>query len=345
MGEFSLEEKKVLEPFFTNLDKNVFVLTNLPEVVKGALFSRYSRSNKSLRRLLLDEFIQDKESGFKEIVSGGSKGILKQVQDDEVLQGSLIATQKAEDFYDRILVGYGDDSVAELAGVHLAVENVTQMIGAKALEQNRIGISPLEKSTRYVRYDDKVDGKYRYYRDPRLMKSKFAKLFVKTNDLLFDTYSELVEKMMVWTHKRFPKEKGVKDWVYESTIRAKACDICRQLLPLSTLTNVGLFGNGRSFEYLIIKMLASPYTEVREMAKNMKKELDKVIPSFVKRSTNERGKEWLNYIKYQKLNIKKEMEKLKTKSEKLKATTQKLKGLGVEIKADSLRGTVEQKSV
>src|SRR3990167_3665572 len=129
MEQFSKDEQQILAPYVTNLDSDVFVLINLPEVVKGALFSRYSRSNKSLRRLLLDEFIQDKESGFKEIVSGGSKGILKQVQDDEVSEDSFIATQRAEDFYDRILVGYGDDSVAELAGVHLAVENVTQMIG------------------------------------------------------------------------------------------------------------------------------------------------------------------------------------------------------------------------
>src|SRR3989344_2854140 len=126
MDEFSLEEKKVLEPFFTNLDKNVFVLTNLPEVVKGALFSRYSRSDKSLRRLLLDEFIFDEKMGFAQIVNFSQKSGADQV----------IATQKAEEFYDRVLVGYGDDSVAELGGAHVACEGVSQ-IAAKFLEDSR----------------------------------------------------------------------------------------------------------------------------------------------------------------------------------------------------------------
>ena len=278
--QFSKQEQTVLSQFVTNLDQDTFVLINLPEVVKGALFSRYSRSPKSVRRLLLDEFINADESGFKEIVNFDSNQDVEQ---------SLVARQKAEEFYDRVLVGYGDDSVAELASVHIAVENVSQIIAAKALEDNRLGISPLEKSTRYVRYDDKVDGQYRYYREPALMKTELAELYTQTNDLLFDTYSDLVAKMTEWIQIRYPKDADTKKWVYDATIRAKACDICRQLLPISTLTNVGLQGNGRAFEYLIVKMSASDYPEVKALAKQLKAELDKVIPSFVKRATNHRG--------------------------------------------------------
>ena len=136
---FSAEEKKILDPFMTNLDKPVFVLKNLPEVVKGALFARYSRTSKSLREVLLTEFIQTPESGFKEIV------------DYQIKKGEneSIAIQKAEDFYDRVLVGYGDDSVAELAGVHAAIEDIST-IAVKFIQDARLGISPLEKSTRYV---------------------------------------------------------------------------------------------------------------------------------------------------------------------------------------------------
>jgi thymidylate synthase ThyX len=287
MENFTEEEKKVLKPFFTNLDKPVFVLVNLPEVVKGALFSRYSRSPKSLRRLLLEEFIKNPEMSFQEIAAMEERQYFEK----------FIAAQKAEEFYERVLIGYGDDSVAELAGVHLACEDVSQLLAAKALEDNRIGISPLEKSTRYVWFDEKVDGKYKYYRDPDIMSSGFDGLYEDTMDFLFNTYSELIPPLSDFIQKKFPKTEDISERAYQSTIRAKVCDILRQLLPASTLTNVGLFGNGRSFEYLLNKMYASPLAEVRSLASSIQEELDKVMPSFVKRPKTDRGKEMQSYIK------------------------------------------------
>src|SRR2546428_6560422 len=154
--EFNTDEAAVLARYFTNLDRPVFALRNLPEVVKGALFSRYSRTEKSLRRVLLDEFINEPDSGFERLAGAPSSA------DD------MVAVRRAEDFYERVLVGYGDDSVAELAGAHVAVEQVSTL-AAKALEDSRIGISPLEKSTRYLRLDRPgADGKYLYYRGPEL---------------------------------------------------------------------------------------------------------------------------------------------------------------------------------
>ncbi|MBU5689597.1 MAG: FAD-dependent thymidylate synthase [Candidatus Aenigmatarchaeota archaeon] len=280
MDSFTEKEKAILKPFFTNLDKPVFVLVNMPDVVKGTLFSRYSRSPKSLRRLLLEEFIQNPDMHFDEIVS----------MDEKTHFEKFIATKKAEEFYDRVLVGYGDDSVAELAGVHIACEDVSQLLAAKALEDNRIGISPLEKSTRYVWFDQKENGKYKYYRDPDIMSSGFDNLYEETMDFLFDTYSELIPPLTEFIEKKFPKTDDVSDRAYQSATRAKVCDILRQLLPSATLTNVGLFGNGRSFEYLLNKMYISPLAEVRQLAESMQEELDKVIPSFVKRPKNELGK-------------------------------------------------------
>ncbi|MEM0473402.1 MAG: FAD-dependent thymidylate synthase, partial [Candidatus Aenigmatarchaeota archaeon] len=258
MENFNEKEKAILKPFFTNLDKPVFVLVNMPDVVKGTLFSRYSRSPKSLRRLLLDEFIQNPEMHFNEIVSMDEKSHFEK----------FIATKKAEEFYDRVLIGYGDDSVAELAGVHIACEDVSQLLAAKALEDNRIGISPLEKSTRYVWFDQKDNGKYKYYRDPDIMSSGFDGLYEETMDFLFDTYSELIPPLTEFIQKKFPKTDDVSDRAYQSATRAKVCDILRQLLPSSTLTNVGLFGNGRAFEYLLNKMYVSPLAEVRQLAES-----------------------------------------------------------------------------
>jgi len=286
-SEFTEEEKKTIEPFFTNLDKSVFVLQNLPEVVKGALFSRYSRSDKSLRKVLLDEFILKPEMGFKEIVGFQVESGVRQE----------IAVQKAEEFYDRVLVGYGDDSVAELGGAHIACENVSN-IASKVLEEPRIGLSPLEKSTRYVWFDKKnASGEYKYYREPGIMASEFAEDYLETGDFLFDTYAKLVEPVKKFVIERFPQEEGVSERAFSSAVKAKACDIIRGLLPASTLTNVGIFGNGRAFEYLLVKMYASDLVEMNALAKEMHDELSKNIPSFVKRSNDRYGQGTQNYLK------------------------------------------------
>ena len=285
MEDFTDEEKKTLSPFFTNLDKPVFALTNLPEVVKGALFSRYSRSTKSLRRVLLDEFILKPEMGFKEIVCFQTN----------TKDGQIVAVKKAEEFYDRVLVGYGDDSVAELGGASIACENISQ-IAAKIIESPRIGISPLEKSTRYVWFNQKINGEYQYIKEPALMNSRYADLYSETCNLLFDTYSRLIERVTKFIVERFPRDGTTTERAYNSAVRAKACDILRNFLPASTMTNVGMYGNGRAFEYLMLKMHAHPLSEIRNLAGTMQFELSKVIPSFVKRADDAHGKMAQQYI-------------------------------------------------
>ena len=275
----------------TNLDKPVFVLINLPEVVKGALFSRYSRSAKSLRRVLLDEFILKPEMGFKEIVGHAAAQGTEQ----------HVAIKKAEEFYDRVLVGYGDDSVAELASAHIAIEDLSN-IATKFIQDARIGFSPLEKSTRYVYFDQQRDGKWLYYREPKIMESEFAKLYVETCDRLFETYARLIPKISNWVMEKNPQGEA-SDRAYKSAIRAKTCDILRGLLPAATLTNMGAMGDGRSFEYLLTKMYASQLQEMHGIARMMHEELAGVIPSFVKRAGERYGKEQQGYF----ANIEKEM--------------------------------------
>lgn len=283
--EFTAEEISLLSRYCTNTNKDIFVLRNLPEVVMGALFSRYSRSPKSLRRLLLDEFIHDPEMSFKDIVGeAGSKA-----------EDSMVATQKAEEFYDRVLVGYGDDSVAELGGAHVACENVS-MIATKILEDSRIGLSPLEKSTRYVYFNDKVAGKYRYHREKRVMESEFAELYEKTCDSLFNCYSEMMDPLTKFIIEGFPQDSGTSERAYKSAVRAKVCDILRNLLPAGTTTNMGMYGNGRAFEYLLTKMYSKDLEESKSIAWEMQGELEKVIPSFVKRANDKYGKETQEYL-------------------------------------------------
>ncbi|MFH1684934.1 MAG: FAD-dependent thymidylate synthase [Candidatus Micrarchaeota archaeon] len=283
MDEFSEEERRLLEPFVTNMDKSVFVLTNLPEVVKGALFSRYSRSANSLRKVLLKEFMQSEELGIEGFQSLG--------------RDSLVKTKKAEEFYDRILVGYGDDSVAELAGAHIALEEIS-IIATKIVEDARIGLSPLEKSTRYVYFDKKrEDGSWPYLKEKTIMNSEFADIYTKTCDLCFQTYSDLVPKVSEYIMEKEPKDEETSDRAYRSTVRAKTCDILRGLLPASTLTNMGFFGDGRAYEYLITKMYGDDLSEIRDLAGLMQGELAKVIPSFVKRANNKYGIAMQDYLK------------------------------------------------
>ena len=266
-------ERAVLGRYFTNLDQPVFALRNLPEVVKGALFSRYSRTEKSLRQVLLDEFIQAPETGFAELVGAAPAA-----------EDNLLATRRAEEFYDRVLVGYGDDSVAELAGAHLAVERVSTL-AAKALQDSRIGISPLEKSTRYVRFDrPDAAGRWPYHRGPALAHPVYERAL----DALFGTYSDLLEPLTERVRQRHPLEPGESERAWKTATRAKALDLLRGLLPAATLTNLGLYGNGRAFEYLVTKMAAHELPECRRLADDIHEQLALVIPSFVRRALDDR---------------------------------------------------------
>jgi thymidylate synthase ThyX len=276
--EFTESQIKILQRYVTNTSSNIFVLRNLPEVIKGALFSRYSRSSLGLRSLLLKDFILNEETAFSAI-AGAHAG---SERDEMEIEDQIMAIKKAQNFYDRILDGYGDDSIGELGGAHLALENIS-MIAANWIEDCRIGGSPLEKSTRYIYFDQKVDGEYLYFREPILMTSAFRESYVKTCDFLFETYSSLIPPLTELMEKKFPKEHDVSKVAYTAALRAKVLDCLRGLLPASALTNMGMFGNGRFFEALIQKLNCHNLAEMQDVGKKSFQELSKVIPSFIRR--------------------------------------------------------------
>jgi thymidylate synthase ThyX len=281
ISEFSETERKLLGPYFTNLDRDVFALRNLPEVVKGALFSRYSRSAKSLRRTFLDEFIGNPDL---ELAPAGEP------------HPDVVAAEKAEQFYERVLVGYGDDSVAELGGAHVALECISAL-AAKEIEDSRIGLSPLEKSTRYVFFDRQIDGRFEYVRPHSIMHSPLAEIYTRSMDACFQAYRDAVGPLSEALRKQFPREEGVSEGAYRAAIRAKTADVLRALLPVGHFTNMGVFGNGRAFEYLLIKMAANALPEVRELGFDLGRELGKVIPAFTKRAGSERGRDHSFYLR------------------------------------------------
>lgn len=276
--EFTDGEAEVLRRYFTNLDGPVFALVNLPEVVKGALFARYSRTNKSLRRLFLDEFVSDLDLAGDESVD------------------ATVGLERADDLYQKVFFEYGDDSVAQLGGVHLACEQSSNVL-TKILEWGRI-MSYLEQSTRYLGYDKRLShGFYRYYRDHDVLNSRLGARYVGDMDRIFDTYSQLLPQMVEFATKKFPKTSDDTDFAYRQAIRAKALDAVRGLLPASALSSVGIYGSGQAFEGLLLRMRAHPLPESRYYSDLMLTELRKVIPSFLKRvDLEDRGVAWTNYM-------------------------------------------------
>ena len=272
--EFTDTQKKILNKFVSNTHLNTFVIHNLPEVVKGALFSRYSRSNLGLRLLLLNEFIQNEDTSFTSI-AGEKKAVS--------LEDQSAAIQKAQNFYNRILDGYGDDSIGELGGAHLAMENIS-MIAAKQIEDCRIGGSPLEKSTRYMYFDQKVKDEYLFYKEPILMTSAYRSLYLESCNFLFDTYSKLIPPMTAIIEQKFTKEHQISKIAYTAALRAKVLDCLRGLLPAATLTNIGLFGNGRFFEKITQQLTSHNLAELQDLGKEVYQELFKTIPSFIRRA-------------------------------------------------------------
>jgi thymidylate synthase ThyX len=272
---FTSEEVDALRPYFTNTDRPVFALINLPETVKGAMFARYSRSAKSLRRLFLDEFRGDVPSGAETATHTG--------------------TDRADRLYARVLSEYGDDSVAQLGGAHVACEGVSNIL-TKVLEWGRL-MAYLEQSTRYVPYTDRPNGHWKYHVPAEVAETPLAAAFTRTLDHAFEVYARWIPAMEAHFRAKYPKAPADSDGVYRSVIRAKALDTLRGLLPAATTSNVGLFGTGQAYEALLLRMFAHPLEEVRAHAALMLNELRTVMPAFLARIDQPtRGGRWIHYF-------------------------------------------------
>jgi thymidylate synthase ThyX len=275
VAEFTSDEQQALTPYFSNLTGPVFALTNLPETVKGALFARYSRSAKSLRRLFLDEFHKDVGPA--------------------AAAESRVGLERAERLYAKVFSEYGDDSIAQLGGVHLACEGVSNIL-TKVIEWGRL-MAYLEQSTRYVPYTDKPEGLWKYHVPAELDGTPLRERFIATLDRTFETYARWIEPMQAHFRARFPKDPSDTEGVYRAAIRAKALDTLRGLLPAAVRSNLGLFGTGQAYEALLLRMRANPLKEAQDCAEEMLAELRKVIPAFLLRVDQpERGGRWTQYL-------------------------------------------------
>jgi thymidylate synthase ThyX len=268
---FTDEERARLAPHFTNLDRPVFGLVNLPETVKGALFARYSRYPGTLRRLFLDEFADS-------------------VPEVPAIEGA--EGDRAAALYERIFLGYGDDSVAQLGGAHIACEWTSNLL-TKILQRPRLA-SYLEQSTRYIAYDTQLDGfGYRYHRDAR-----FGPQYERAMDDLFATYTRLLAGMSAWVAEQFPRGADESAAAHARAVRAKALDLVRGVLPAASLSHMGIYASGQTYEQLVLHLLAHPLEEAQVYGRMLLEELQTIIPSFVVRVPRpERGGRWIEYLR------------------------------------------------
>jgi thymidylate synthase ThyX len=268
---FTEEERRRLRPHFTNLDRPVFALVNLPETVKGALFARYSRYPGTLRRLFLDEFadsLPELPASFE-----GDEG------------------KRAAELYERVFLEYGDDSVAQLGGAHIACEWTSNVL-TKLLQRPRLA-SYLEQSTRYIAYDKPMPaGGFRYYRDGSL-----GPAYEQAMDRLFTIYSESLPRVREWVASTFPPPEPGGEGAHRRAVNAKALDLLRGLLPASSLSHMGIFASGQAYEQMVLHLLAHPLAEARAYGEMILTELEAVMPSFLSRVRRpERGGRWIEQL-------------------------------------------------
>lgn len=278
-GEFTEEEKQLLSTFVSSTDDGVFVIYPgaMPGMI-GAAYARYSRAKGGFRQTLLKEFIEE----------------------------GKIDARHADELIQRILIQYGDDSVQELESAWLSLEGVSN-IASKVIEDRRLG-AYIEQSSRYVFYDEKdSQGRYRYVREPAIMRSRHAADYEATMDFVFDTYCRLIAPMQEYFERRKPlkaaeyqiregrgamryadctDDKERKDFTrtWKFDIRAKTCDTLRILLPMATMTNVGMHANGRTFEHMLRHLYTSNLAELQQLAEKSHAALSCVIRRYVQRA-------------------------------------------------------------
>jgi len=292
-GNWTEADRHLLEAFTTNPDGMISVLRNLPPEITGALCSRASRTRGSLLQVLLNEYLHP-------ILYGEDRALAAELEETVGFLRThgfrnILNNQRAQAFYSKWLSQYGDDSIAQMTGTHVIVWGISQ-VAMKFVEDQRVGLEPIEKSTRYVNFGNKAGGRYLYYIPaPDLVRHGLLKDYTATLDHLFDTYVNLQQPLQAWLKQSFEEK--------DSILEKKAFDTLRGLLPMATLGQVALRGNAQAFEYLINRSAKHALGELRWFASDLKRELDKEIPSLLLRVSGEKSEEYQTYLNRRYENI------------------------------------------
>ncbi|CAN5117793.1 hypothetical protein BH09PAT3_BH09PAT3_2590 [soil metagenome] len=249
--------EEYLKSVLTNTTGNVYVFKeNLSPVTIAAAMARLSRRGDDMRITLLDEF-------------AGKMG-----KDGKLLQ--------------RVITAYGDDSVQQLTGTHLVIENASNLL-TKKLEWGRLA-AYLEQSTRYIYFDQKDEkGRYKYHM-PKSFDKKTKQQYKKTMDTIFDIYSDMVHKLTDYVIDHSDVPEAERDVAFRGATRAQACDAVRPVLPAATTATVGIFASGQALESLIMHLQSDNLPEAQETGKHILNEARQVVPMFLERADKpERG--------------------------------------------------------
>ncbi len=263
---YSDDDKKVLNYFFTNIDKAVFATKNFHPEVWALMQARYSRSREGLRQSFLKLLKEDPENFRK---------LKEEIEKTKGGMQARHATEKAIEFMEKWVLGYGHSSIAEGAVIGLGLEGVSILV-TKIIEDNRL-CSFIEKSTRYVSFDSSS-----FYIDPNLEKSEHYREIKELLDLLFQTYKELHEPVLEYIKKVAPLEKDMAEAAWERACAARRFDAIRYLLPTCTKTSFGWTVNARQLAHAISKLLSHPLKEANQVGEQIKEEASKVLPSLLR---------------------------------------------------------------
>ncbi len=284
--EWSERDRFLLEPFVTNPDGLISALRNLPPELVGALCSRASRAPSSLLRILLHEYLYPILDGENKELSAELDATIRFLRERGFK--NILNNQRAQAFYAKWLSQYGDDSIAQMTGTHVVFWGISQ-VAMKFIEDQRIGLEPIEKSTRYVNFGNKIGGRYLYYiPKPDLDRLGLFSEYTALLDRLFDGYVALQNPIKEWLKKNFEEK--------ESVLEKKAFDTLRGLLPMATLGQVAFRGNAQALEYFINRARRHPLGELRWISETLRQELDKEIPSLLLRVNDEKSKDYQAYL-------------------------------------------------
>src|SRR3989441_8188758 len=199
-GDWSDRDRHFLEAFASNPDGIISVLRNLPPEITGALCSRASRASGSLFDVLLKEYIYPIINGKDQRLAGELEDTVRFLKDHGFKH--ILNNQRAQAFYSKWLSQYGDDTIAQVTGTHVIVSGISQ-VAMKFIEDQRVGLEPIEKSTRYVNFGSKIGGRDLYYiPKPDLARLGLLSQYKAAMDCLFGTYVALLPRLAEWLRKK-----------------------------------------------------------------------------------------------------------------------------------------------
>lgn len=268
---FTPEQRALLARHVSNLDRDVYVIYNLPEEVIAVIFAYVSRSPRSFRENLL-RLLEDPELALAE----GPASPAQQREPDGVY---AFAAEKARQFHEKWVVGYGHASVAELAKAAVGIERISRLASAR-LETANPWLSFIEYSQRYQmprRGAYVVPPELEAAGDPALLER-----FHAVQDVTYDAYLQLFEGLVRHLERTEPPREGESERARRSRLEKLAFEDARYALTLAVHTNLGMVGNGRALRDMIVHLLSDPYEETTRLALAIREEVTKVLPTLVR---------------------------------------------------------------